>query len=1181
MPADQKGKKSKRQITSDRHYLDKLHKEAAAAGEKLSCGIGHDSVKLLYSPEAYFYFFSRLTGSHAAALIACTMLGFVGFAAAESNSRSQSDSSDLGPHSHSSRSSSTVAAGQALVVEFDQSRSNQQQECFPEDKLKESELPSFADTLVVLTRTEQFSKVKAATADQIISLGLEFLRALQTDLNTVYGELSVANELREKAIILLENAKQEQGDTQARLHKLAFTLFKLAAELGHPVAEIDVAWCHRNGIYVQRDLSEAFKHYEKISQDLTSSMRSRALAFMANAYQNEEGVSRDFQQSHQLWKQANDLGDDWAKQVLDEQKPLWDSVSILAKLQDDSTLMTTLSSLEDEMLVQVQQQLSTKNVPLPIADILREKAVFILQQNKEPVEEQSQTEASLQDTTWLSSMVGSMTSYWQAVEDVIPNLSVSDAFVLLQRAEALGHPEAPSDIAWCYANSKGVERDLVAAFKKNQAIAENKAFSKTGRALALAKLARAYQEGEGTTVDLAKARELWQRAANLGNEWAQGVVKNKQVEWEHADSAKNVFDMINDPTTPISVLLSITDDKLVELQQTLATSEIPLPGADALRERAIPLLKKLADPSAVQLQQQRHAFRLLKRAAKLGHPKVPLDIAWCHQEGIGTDQDDVAAVVVYQATFDQENLPKETRALALAKVANAYSLGKGVDEKDWHKARDLFQQAAKMGAPWAQEMVTFHQPYWDLFDKITDADTTVEALISVDINELVALQGDMGTQEVAAILRDRVTAFVRQQPYSYQNSQSKKEAFLSAFLMEPKQLVPESLRLCGRAAILGDDVANFFVDQYSYKFYASHNDENKTFHESRAKLIRVLHDEEQPTFMREATAVTLVSEYYDKLREMVNEATLDELVVYDVQELLTMQACLQMFQKKSTVELLLQYEAILHPGDAHYLANMEQFFSKHSVFKSKWPVAAILSKQVNLLLQIMNIVADEERQAIFALVEELQKKVAILEGRDLEQETYVVAYSGTSIDDKQAIFPELMPVSYESLQKLASTSPIETQYGAVELFLSVASNRILHGEINANNQQYFFAGYCSIRKEVLTLELIDSEANTWQSYVNRYSSMCEQLARRFQLEYSDAFSKANNQSSFFSFDMVEEDWRTETNFENFVKFAEKNPHSFTAQLLTSFGCELPFQEEASVILIKEGKEEASSIRLTA
>lgn len=80
-----------------------------------------------------------------------------------------------------------------------------------------------------------------------------------------------------------------------------------------------------------------------------------------------------------------------------------------------------------------------------------------------------------------------------------------------KNAAECGDLEAQYNLAGCYYNGEGIERDYKKAFNLYSVVAEN------GDADAQANLAEMFEKGKGTEKDLKKALFWYSKAANQGN----------------------------------------------------------------------------------------------------------------------------------------------------------------------------------------------------------------------------------------------------------------------------------------------------------------------------------------------------------------------------------------------------------------------------------------------------------------------------------------------------------------------------------------------------------------------------------------------------------------------------------------------------------------------------------------
>ncbi len=202
------------------------------------------------------------------------------------------------------------------------------------------------------------------------------------------------------------------------------------------------------------------------------------------------------------------------------------------------------------------------------------------------------------------------------------------------------------DLGWKYDQGDGVPQNYKKALILYTMAAE------LGLADAQFRVGYFYQFGQGTSIDLKKAREWYQKGAKNGSDLAKQFLATLPSE------------------TPIP-------------QRQLSADELNKYGEDAYHgndgfEKDLAL-----------------AFSYFKKAAEIGHPQAQSNLAFCYKNGEGTAKDIAKAIYWYTQAANQGHV------ISQYNLGVFYKNGDGVP-KDYKKAVEWYQKAAEQGNVYAQ-----------------------------------------------------------------------------------------------------------------------------------------------------------------------------------------------------------------------------------------------------------------------------------------------------------------------------------------------------------------------------------------------------------------------------------------------------------------------------------------------
>ncbi|MBG6155728.1 TPR repeat protein [Labrenzia sp. EL_159] len=279
------------------------------------------------------------------------------------------------------------------------------------------------------------------------------------------------------------------------------------------------------------------------------------------------------------------------------------------------------------------------------------------------------------------------------------------AFSYFQRSEALGYPWAKSQLGYYYETGIAGPQDHEKAVSYYQQGADygdswsglrlgylyfdglgirqhdGQAFfwiqwaSRGGVPEATAALGWLYENGRGTEVDLKEAARLYRKAGEEGN--PNGWVNLGLM---HETGAFGTQDY----KRAVEFYRKAADEQSSRGMQKLGYIYYWGLGGDQDRKRAV---------------------SFFKRAIDLGSPYAHISLGLAYEQGGGLEQDYAKAAAHYQSAIDAEGYSR-----AKAYLAWLYQEGLGV-EQDLTKSRDLFEEAAAVGQPFALTELGFALVY--------------------------------------------------------------------------------------------------------------------------------------------------------------------------------------------------------------------------------------------------------------------------------------------------------------------------------------------------------------------------------------------------------------------------------------------------------------------------------------
>jgi len=233
----------------------------------------------------------------------------------------------------------------------------------------------------------------------------------------------------------------------------------------------------------------------------------------------------------------------------------------------------------------------------------------------------------------------------------IEQQSQSKTFECYKKAAEQGRAVAQYNLAICYVNGIGIEKD------EKQAVEWYKKAAAQGYAKAQCNLGVCYEKGTGIEKDEKQAFEWYKKAAVQGHATAQcnlGVCYEKGTGNEKDE--KQAYEWY---------------EKAAAQGYAVAQCNLGVCYADGIGIE----------------KDEKQVFEWYKKAAAQGYVKAQCNLAVCYADGIGIEKDEKQAFEWY------EKAAAKGYAVAQFYIGNCYGKGKGV-VKNQEKAYEFFQKAA-------------------------------------------------------------------------------------------------------------------------------------------------------------------------------------------------------------------------------------------------------------------------------------------------------------------------------------------------------------------------------------------------------------------------------------------------------------------------------------------------------
>lgn len=261
-------------------------------------------------------------------------------------------------------------------------------------------------------------------------------------------------------------------------------------------AQQALGFCYYNGNGVTKDYTEAAKWYRKAADQGMAS----AQYYLANCYSNGEGVQKSYDEAFKWYKKSADQGYAKAQQIVGNY--YYNGTAVVQK--DYSEAFKWYKKAADQGYSVSQNSIGTLYVDGK--GVQKDYAEAVKWYRK----------AAEQGYAWAESNLGDRYYNGEGV-----NKDYYEAVKWYQKAVAQGNSSAYNMLGICYFYGYGgLKQDYAKAVELNQ-IAIDK-----GNVNACSWMGYFYENGYGVKKDLNKAREWYQKAADKGNEFAKGQLKN-------------------------------------------------------------------------------------------------------------------------------------------------------------------------------------------------------------------------------------------------------------------------------------------------------------------------------------------------------------------------------------------------------------------------------------------------------------------------------------------------------------------------------------------------------------------------------------------------------------------------------------------------------------------------------
>ena len=215
--------------------------------------------------------------------------------------------------------------------------------------------------------------------------------------------------------------------------------------------------------------------------------------------------------------------------------------------------------------------------------------------------------------------------------------------------------------------------------------------------------ARKLAMGEGCQIDMIRARELYRKAADLGDPralaWkARNIFRGNHGFSKDEAEAQKIFHEIEPQLRKMG--LNKEEDAMGSLCRTLATMDPKTRGQEAFelaKKNAIDgkpsdwsNLAWLFEDGIGVAKDYKKALEWYRKGAEQGDVSATRSVGWCYATGNGVAKDEKEAVKWYEMAAERGD------GWSQNKLGNCYAEGIGV-EKDYKKALEWFQKGAEQG----------------------------------------------------------------------------------------------------------------------------------------------------------------------------------------------------------------------------------------------------------------------------------------------------------------------------------------------------------------------------------------------------------------------------------------------------------------------------------------------------